>query len=101
MNKRIFFKVSNRLYLKLNEGCEQASAKWRASKHPKKLTSERASREDNMKKYEVKIPMCLVGTVKAKNEEEAIEIASESFNIDNTLCEWWDIVEPQASEQKG
>ena len=45
--------------------------------------------------------MCLVGTVKAKNEDEAIEIASESFNIDNTLCEWWDIVEPQASEQKG
>ena len=42
--KRILFKVSNRLYLKLNEGCEQASAKWRACKHPKKLTSERAER---------------------------------------------------------
>lgn len=53
-----------------------------------------------MKTYEVKIPMCLVGTVKAKNKDEAIEIASESFSIDNTPCEWWDIVEPQANEQK-
>tara|TARA_R110000787_G_scaffold145000_1_gene258884 strand:- start:226 stop:450 length:225 start_codon:yes stop_codon:yes gene_type:complete len=67
----------------------------------KRLKNKQTSRKDNMKKYEVKIPMCLVGTVKAKNEDEAIEIASESFNIDNTLCEWWDIVEPQASEQKG
>ena len=43
--KRILFKVSNRLYLKLNEGCKQASAKWRACKHPKinKRASERAS----------------------------------------------------------
>ena len=45
--------------------------------------------------------MCLVGVVNAKNEDEAIEIASESFSIDNTPCEWWDIVEPKASEQKG
>tara|TARA_R110000823_G_scaffold32009_1_gene90535 strand:- start:142 stop:285 length:144 start_codon:yes stop_codon:yes gene_type:complete len=45
MYKRILFKVSNRLYLKLNEGCEQASAKWRACKHPKKLTSEQASEQ--------------------------------------------------------
>ena len=37
----------------------------------------------------------------AKDKDEAIEIASESFDIDNTPCEWWDIVEPQASEQKG
>jgi hypothetical protein len=60
--KRILFKVSNRLYLKLKwviqksrynvkslakilEGCEQASAIWRASKHPKKLTSEQASEQ--------------------------------------------------------
>ena len=36
--KRILFKVSNRLYLKLNEGCEQASAiGTTACKHPKKL----------------------------------------------------------------
>jgi hypothetical protein len=54
-----------------------------------------------MKKYEVKIPMCLVGVVNAKNEDEAIEIASESFSIDNTPCEWWDIVKPEVSEQKG
>jgi hypothetical protein len=54
-----------------------------------------------MKTYEVKIPMCLVGIVKAKNKDEAIQIAEESFDVDNTPCEWWDIVEPQASEQKG
>jgi hypothetical protein len=51
-----------------------------------------------MKQYEVKIPMCLVGIVKAKDESEAIEIATESFCIDNTLCEWWDIVQPQIKE---
>ena len=51
-----------------------------------------------MKKYEVKIPMCLVGVVNAKNEDEAIEIASENFSIDNTPCEWWDIVEPNVRE---
>ena len=60
----------------------------------------------NMKKYEVKIPMCLVGTVKAKNEDEAIEISHESFSIDthytvsgNASCEFWDIVETQVKEQ--
>ena len=51
-----------------------------------------------MKQYEVKIPMCLVGIVKAKNESEAIEIATESFSIDNTPCEWWDIVKTQIKE---
>ncbi len=52
----------------------------------------------NMKKYEVKIPMCLVGIVEAKDKDEAIEIASESFSTDNTPCEWWDIVEPNVRE---
>jgi hypothetical protein len=52
----------------------------------------------NMKKYEVKIPMCLVGIVEAKDKDEAIEIASESFSTDNTPCEWWDIVEPNVIE---
>ncbi len=51
-----------------------------------------------MKNYEVKIPMCLVGIVKAKNKSEAIEIATESFSTDNTPCEWWDIVEPNVKE---
>ena len=38
MYKRILFKVSNRLYLKLNKGCEQASAIGiTACKHPKRL----------------------------------------------------------------
>jgi len=54
-----------------------------------------------MKKYEVKIPMCLIGIVEAESEKEAIEHASENFNIDSTSCEFWDIVEPQVSEQKG
>ena len=53
-----------------------------------------------MKKYEVKIPMCLVGVVNAKNEDEAIEIALNDFDVKNTTCEFWDIVEPQASEIK-
>lgn len=53
-----------------------------------------------MKKYEVKIPMCLVNIVEAKNENEAIEIASESFSIDNTPCEFWNIVEPNVREIK-
>ena len=52
----------------------------------------------NMKKYEVKIPMCLVGIVEAKDKDEAIEIASESFSTDNTPCEWWDIVNPNVKE---
>ena len=52
----------------------------------------------NMKKYEVKIPMCLVGIVEAKDKNEAIEIASESFSTDNTPCEWWDIVNPNVKE---
>ena len=51
-----------------------------------------------MKKYEVKIPMCLVGIIKAKNENEAIEIATESFSTDNTPCEYWDIVKPNVKE---
>ena len=51
-----------------------------------------------IKKYEVKIPMCLVGIVEAKDKDEAIEIASESFSTDNTPCEWWDIVEPNVRE---
>ena len=51
-----------------------------------------------MKQYEVKIPMCLVGIVKAKDKSEAIEISTESFCIDNTPCEWWDIVQPQIKE---
>jgi len=51
-----------------------------------------------MKQYEVKIPMCLVGIVKAKDKSEAIEIATESFSIDSTPCEWWDIVEPNVKE---
>jgi len=54
-----------------------------------------------MKKYKVKIPMCLVGIVKAKDKSEAIEIATESFDIDNTPCEWWDIVPTEVIEQKG
>ena len=53
------------------------------------------------KTYEVKIPMCLIGTVKAKNEDEAIQIAMDEFDNDNTPCQFWNIVEPQASEQKG
>jgi len=57
-------------------------------------------RNINMKTYEVKIPMCLVGTVKAKDKDEAIQIASESFSTDNTPCEWWDIVEPNVREVK-
>ena len=61
MNKRILFKVSNQLYLKLNKGCEQASAIWRACKHPKK-TNKRASREDNM------------------NKKQALEILNEVIN---------------------
>jgi len=52
-----------------------------------------------MKKYEVKIPMCLVGSVKAKSKQDALEIAHESFSIDNTSCEFWDIVETQIKEQ--
>ena len=50
-------------------------------------------------KYEVKIPMCLVGSVKAKSKQEALEIAHESFNINNTSCEFWDIVETHIKEQ--
>ena len=50
------------------------------------------------KTYEIKIPMCLIGTVKAKNKQQALEIASESFSTDNTPCEFWDIVEPQITE---
>ena len=57
-------------------------------------------RNINMKKYEVKIPMCLVGIVEAKDKDEAIEIASESFSTDNTPCEWWDIVNPNVKEVK-
>jgi len=53
-----------------------------------------------MKEYKVKIPMCLVGVVKAKDKSEAIEIATESFSIDNTPCEWWDIVETEVNEIK-
>ena len=44
--------------------------------------------------------MCLVGVVKAKDKSEAIEIATESFSIDNTPCEWWDIVETEVNEIK-
>tara|TARA_Y100001938_G_C7842099_1_gene306609 strand:+ start:417 stop:578 length:162 start_codon:yes stop_codon:yes gene_type:complete len=51
-----------------------------------------------MKKYEVKIPMCLVGIVEAKNEDEAKEIAHQSFEVKNTPCEFWDIVEPNVRE---
>ena len=53
-----------------------------------------------MKTYEVKIPMCLVGTVKAKNEDEAKEIAHESFDVKNTTCEYWEIVETQITQIK-
>ena len=53
-----------------------------------------------MKKYEVKIPMCLVGIVEAKDKTEAIEIASHDFSTDSTPCEWWDIVEPNIREIK-
>ena len=35
-----------------------------------------------MKTYEVKIPMCLVGTVKAKNEDEAIERSGLDYDPD-------------------
>jgi len=53
-----------------------------------------------MNKYEIKIPMCLVGVVNAKNKRDAIEIALNDFDVKNTTCEFWDIVEPQASEIK-
>jgi len=52
-----------------------------------------------MKKYEVKIPMCLIGNVKAKNEDEAKEIAHQSFDVKNTTCEYWDIVETEVKEK--
>jgi len=52
-----------------------------------------------MKTYKVKIPMCLVGTVKAKDKDEAIQKAMDQFDNDNTPCEFWDIVEPQVDEQ--
>ena len=54
-----------------------------------------------MKKYEVKIPMCLVGVVKAENKKDAIELALNNFDIKNTPCEFWDIVEPQVNEKEG
>ena len=54
-----------------------------------------------MIKYEIKLPMCLVGVVEAKNEDEAIQIAMDKFDIDNTTCEYWDIVEPAIKKVKG
>ena len=52
----------------------------------------------NMKKYEVKIPMCLVGIVEAKDKDEAIQIAMDKFDTDSTPCEFWNIVEPNVRE---
>ena len=104
--KRILFKVSNRLYLKLNKGCEQASAIWRACKHPKKLTSERASRKDNMadrtiyRLTEYNLNNELIKTVyhnhreraeeeKNNNENESQYIEELSFDANdmNDLCD--------------
>ena len=96
------FKVSNRLYLKLNEGCEQASAKWRASKHPKKLTSERASREDNMKRIKIYVEGGVVQDVifegLIKDEEMTYEVIDYDV-ID--ARENKKLTSERASEQKG
>ena len=48
-----------------------------------------------MKKYEVKIPMCLSGIIEATSKEEAEEIAHDTLDVKTHTCDFWDIVKTE------